>query len=112
LILKIIDMPAQNEMLATANKPNLGKIFSDTKKILIDLDKDPQAYKKSDEHKRIYDLYKGINYPHKFKLAAENLRIQGGVKDRFAKGLGQMTLYLDKLKTIFKSEGLPEEIAY
>src|SRR5438132_3482889 len=32
LILKVIDMPAQNEMLATANKPNLGKIFADTKK--------------------------------------------------------------------------------
>lgn len=112
LVLDVVDMPGQNALLAAAARPNLGKRIADIKKVLLDLDKDPNAIALSSEHKRIFDLYKGIYDPSKFKLAAENLRIQYGIKDRFGKGLSLMTLYLDQIKTICREEGVPEEIAY
>lgn len=112
IVLAVVDMPDKNGLLVDAAKPSLSKRIADIKKVLIDLDKDPNAAALSSEHKRIFDLYKGIYDPSKFKLAAENLRVQFGIKDRFGKGLGLMTQYVDQIKIICKEEGVPEEIAY
>lgn len=112
LVLAVVDMPDKNGLLAEAERTTLGKRVADIKKILADLDNDPNAPALSAEHKRIYDLYKGIYDPNKFKLASENLRIQYGIKNRFERGLELMTLYVDQIKTICGEEGVPEEIAY
>jgi membrane-bound lytic murein transglycosylase D len=112
LVLAVVDMPDKNGLLAEAARSTLVKRVAEIKKVLTDLDKDTNAPALSAEHKRIYDLYKGIYDPSKFKLAAENLRIQYGIKNRFGKGLGLMTLYVDQIKTICREEGVPEEIAY
>jgi membrane-bound lytic murein transglycosylase D len=45
-----------------------------------------------------------------FSKAARNMRGQLGQKDRFREGLIQSGLYMDQIKKIFKSFGLPEEL--
>ncbi|MGV7221288.1 MAG: LysM peptidoglycan-binding domain-containing protein [Nitrospinales bacterium] len=45
-----------------------------------------------------------------FSKAARNMRGQLGQKDRFREGLIQSGLYMDRIKKIFKSFGLPEEL--
>lgn len=112
IVLLVIDLPDKNGLLASAETPNIAQKLQQLKTILMDLDKDPNSVSKSDEHKRIFELYKGIYDPGKFKMAAQNLRLQYGIKDRFEKGLGLMTLYIDRLKLVFAGEGLPEELAY
>lgn len=112
IVLAVVDTPDKNGLLASAEQNTIGKKIADIKKILGDLDKDPNAAALSSEHKRIFDLYKGIYDPSKFKLAAENLRVQYGIKDRFGRGLSLMTQYIDQIKIICKEEGVPEEIAY
>ena len=45
-----------------------------------------------------------------FNKAARNIRGQLGQKDRFREGLVQSGLYMKRIKEIFKSYGLPEEL--
>jgi peptidoglycan lytic transglycosylase D len=112
IVLDVIEVPADNDLLVTAERSVVKKRYEALRTILLDLDKDPDAVSKSADHKRVFDLYKSIYDPSKFKLAAENLRIQQGIKDRFRKGLNQMPLYIDQIKEAFREEGVPEEIAY
>src|SRR5262249_27822976 len=112
IVLDVVEVPSDNDLLVTAERTIVKKRYEMIRDILLDLDKDPGAVSKSAEHKRIFDLYNGIYDPSKFKHAAEDSRIQQGIKDRFRKGLSQMPLYIDQIKEAFREEGVPEEIAY
>lgn len=64
------------------------------------------------EEKRIYKLFKGTNKREKIKIAAENLRIQRGLKEKFRDGVIISGKYMSEIKRIFIGHGLPPEIAY
>ena len=51
--------------------------------------------------KKCLNLYKNNYDPEKFRKAAENIRVQQGIKDRFEQGLSRMHLYLDQIKKVF-----------
>jgi membrane-bound lytic murein transglycosylase D len=112
VVFDVIAIPDDNNLLRIAARANLDSRIKEIKKILMDLQRDPSSRQDSAEHKRIYDLYSGISDPNKFGRAAENLRVQQGIRPRFQRGLEQMTMYLSQIKRIFRDEGLPDELAY
>lgn len=112
VVFEVVDFPDENSLLRSAAEGGLRQKVAEIKRILLDLDADRNAVSKSPEHKRISDLYKNNYDPDKFRKAAENLRVQQGIKDRFERGLEQMTRYIDQIKRVLRDQGLPEEIAY
>jgi membrane-bound lytic murein transglycosylase D len=64
------------------------------------------------EKRRIADLF-GLNArPDAFRDAINNIRCQVGQKDRFERGLMRSGAYLERIKAIFRSNGLPEDLCY
>ncbi len=62
------------------------------------------------EEIEVYRKFDGIDNPNKFLIAAGNLRSQLGQKDRFIAGLKRSGRYIEKMKEIFRSYNLPEEL--
>jgi len=50
--------------------------------------------------------------PAEFRAAMRNIRCQTGQKDRFRAGVIRSGAYIDEIKKIFRSQGLPEDLAY
>ncbi|HSP07533.1 MAG TPA: transglycosylase SLT domain-containing protein, partial [Acidobacteriota bacterium] len=112
VVFDVLDFPDENSLLRSAARANVSHRLNEIKTILLELDADRSAAQKSPEHQRIFDLYKNDYDPDKFRKAAENLRVQQGIKDRFERGLEQMTRYIAQIKQVLRDEGLPEEIGY
>ena len=112
VVFDVLDYPDENSLLLSAARAGLSQRIGEIKAILLDLNAERSAVEKSPEHKRISDLYKNNFDPDKFRKAAENLRVQQGIKDRFERGLEQMTRYIDQIQQVLRDEGIPEEIGY
>jgi membrane-bound lytic murein transglycosylase D len=112
IIFEVQDMPDENSLLFSAARAGISKRVDYYRSILRELQANPENAQLSDDHKKVFDLYKNINDPDKFSKAAENIRVQQGIKDRFEQGLSRMHLYLDEIKKALREEGVPEEIAY
>jgi membrane-bound lytic murein transglycosylase D len=112
IVFEVVDVPEENELLRTASSVELRAKVDKIKRILLELHNNPNAKDSSKDHKEIFELYKDIREPNKFRNASENVRIQQGIKERFELGLERMTLYLDDIKKVFRLEGLPEELSY
>lgn len=50
--------------------------------------------------------------PSTYRKAMKNIRCQVGQRDRFEEGFTRSRPYLDKIKEIFRSNELPEDLAY
>lgn len=50
--------------------------------------------------------------PSEYRAAMKRIRCQTGQKDRFRKGIIRSGAYIDEIKRIFRSRGLPEDLAY
>lgn len=79
------------------------------KKILIQLHKTGIAQTKVE--KRVLNLFKGKSKKD-ITEAIGNIRFQRGQKDRFIAGVKRSGAYLSQIKSIFRSKGLPEDLAY
>ncbi len=66
----------------------------------------------SHEEKKIWDLYRDIEDPEKFRKAADEkrLRSQSGLRERFAEGIRISRRYLRQMEEIFRKEGVPIEL--
>jgi membrane-bound lytic murein transglycosylase D len=64
----------------------------------------------SDEQRRVYDLYAGIDDPQRYRKAADSLRAQRGLKERTQRALEISGKYLPAMEAIFESEGLPTRL--
>ena len=61
---------------------------------------------------RVYDFFKGKNKRQQFQEAADNIRIQTGLKERFKQGVIRSGGYITEIKKVLIAHGLPVEIAY
>lgn len=66
----------------------------------------------SPEEQRVAALFPGKNGRQEMALAAGNIRSQSGQKERFLAGVVSSGAYLAEMKKIFRSYGLPEELAH
>jgi len=64
------------------------------------------------EEKRVAALFGPNATGEDFQLAKDNIRFQSGQKDNFRKGLIRSGSYLEEIKQIMASYGVPEDFAY
>jgi membrane-bound lytic murein transglycosylase D len=112
IVFDVVDVPEENDLFRAISSTEVRSRLEKTKKLLMDLQNDPNARTQSKDHQEVYDLYKNITEPDKFRNAAVSIRVQQGIKERFELGLERMTVHLDEIKKVFRMEGLPEELAY
>ena len=62
-----------------------------------------------EDERRVAEMYKGRS-PYALRLAADNLRVQEGLKERFREGLLRSKYYRPTMEKIFKTAGLPVEL--
>lgn len=61
------------------------------------------------EEQHIADMFKG-EPPSAFAVAAQNLRVQQGLRERFREGLLRSEYYRPTMERIFRAAGLPPEL--
>lgn len=66
----------------------------------------------SRDEQRVYAMFGPNPKRHEFRQAKDNIRCQTGQKDRFFAGLKRSGKYLQRIKDIFRGQGLPEDLAY
>jgi membrane-bound lytic murein transglycosylase D len=67
--------------------------------------RDPMDY----EARQVAALFKGAS-PSSYALAAENLRVQQGMREQFRTGLLRSRYYRPTMERVFKSVGVPPEL--
>jgi len=64
------------------------------------------------EERRVKALFGSDSSPARLRRAANNIRFQRGMRDRFQEGVIRSGAYLDQIKGILREHGLPEDLAY
>lgn len=64
------------------------------------------------EERRVAGMFSGKNSARRMAAAAEAIRIQTGMRERFREGVIRSGAYIPAIKEIFRSHGLPEDLAY
>ena len=67
---------------------------------------------KGKDHRRVAALFGPNADARTFRRASQQVRSQLGQKDRFQAGLIRSGAYLDQIRTILKSNGVPEDLAF
>jgi membrane-bound lytic murein transglycosylase D len=111
VIYDVLDLkPHDSRGARKINRKRIKAAKAKYQKILKILAANPKADDK--DSRRIAELfgrpYKGAVYAN----AAARLRCQIGQKDRFEAGLIRSGAYIEQIKIIFKSYGLPQDLAY
>jgi membrane-bound lytic murein transglycosylase D len=70
----------------------------------------PKSSSLTAEERRIAAMFANVPGRDKYKLAAERVRSQVGLRKRFAAGLSRRAGYLTEMKEIFRRRGLPTEL--
>jgi membrane-bound lytic murein transglycosylase D len=58
----------------------------------------------------IYDLFRDVDDPRKFREAAGRVRTQAGLREQFAEGIRVSRRYLPEMERVFRDAGLPVEL--
>jgi len=61
--------------------------------------------------RKVAKMFADVEGEDKFRTAAERIRTQPGLRERFALGIARQRPYLPRMKRIFGEEGLPSELA-
>lgn len=94
----------------TKNKKRIKNAKSKYKKILERLARNPSA--SDSEAKRIAAMFDKNANPATFRKARYKIRCQIGQKDRFREGVIRSGAYIKQIREVFRSYGLPEDLAY
>jgi membrane-bound lytic murein transglycosylase D len=94
----------------TKNKKRIKNAKSKYKKILERLARNPSA--SDSEAKRIAAMFDKNANPAAFRKARYKIRCQIGQKDRFREGVIRSGAYIKQIREVFRSYGLPEDLAY
>jgi membrane-bound lytic murein transglycosylase D len=111
IVYDVIDLLPQEGPRAT--KINTKRIKEAKKKYERILEKLAQNPSSQDpDARRIAALFGPDAGRPTFRKAMRNIRCQLGQKDRFREGVVFSGAYIEKIKEIFRSQGLPEDLAY
>lgn len=96
-----------------ANEAAQRTIVDRYRRILLDLathHPDPRTL--AGEHARVHALFGENGNPDRWRQAADRIRVQRGLRERFLQGLVQSGLYRNHILQVLKEEGVPPEIAW
>lgn len=106
-VLPLLDesMPGAARINESARKLGVKKYEQLLKKLA-------QRSPKTAEEKRVAAMFPGKNGRAAMAKAADNVRCQTGLKERFHAGVLSSASYMREIKKIFRAHRLPEELAY
>ena len=111
IVYGVIDLlPQEKAGARQANQERIHAAKEQYKKILEELAENSDG--EDGSKKRIAELFGPKAGPDAFREAVNNVRCQIGQQDRFEKGLIRSGAYLPRIKAIFRSHGLPEDLSY
>ncbi|MEJ2057163.1 MAG: transglycosylase SLT domain-containing protein, partial [Desulfofustis sp.] len=94
----------------THNRQKINQVKRHIKTTLLELARNPLP--KTPEQKRIAALFGNTKRGSVYREASENIRSQRGLRERFLEGVVRSGAYMSQIKSIFRSQGLPEDLAY
>lgn len=62
------------------------------------------------DERKVHTMFADVHGDDKFRLAAERIRTQSGLRERFALGIARQRAYLPRMERIFREEGVPVEL--
>jgi membrane-bound lytic murein transglycosylase D len=96
-----------------ANEAAQEALIAHYRRILLDLaTRNPDPRTLSGEYREVYDLFGDLGSPTRWRQAADRIRVQRGLREKFQRGLIHAGQYREHILAIFREEGLPEEIAW
>jgi peptidoglycan lytic transglycosylase D len=111
IVYGVIDLlPPENQGASKENGKRIKIAKEKYRKILEQLSKNPAS--QNMETQEIAALFTPNANPSTYRKAMQNIRCQIGQKDRFEEGITRSSPYVDKIKEIFRSNGMPEDLAY
>lgn len=95
------------------NEAEQERIVQKYRRILLDLAaRDPDPRTLSGEYEDVYELFGSRGNPARWRQAADRIRVQRGLKERFLQGLLHSGQYRDHILKVLDEEGVPREIAW
>jgi membrane-bound lytic murein transglycosylase D len=94
----------------TRNSQKIKQVKNHIRTILLKLAQNPRPVTR--EEKRIAALFGQSASSSAYREAANNIRAQTGLKERFREGVVRSGAYMNALRKIFREYGLPEELVY
>ncbi|MDX1660780.1 MAG: transglycosylase SLT domain-containing protein [Gemmatimonadota bacterium] len=89
------------------------RIVEKYRRILLDLAaRNPDPRTLSGDYEDVYEAFGDKGNPARWRRAAENIRVQRGLKERFLRGLLHAGQYRDHILRVLEEEGVPREIAW
>jgi membrane-bound lytic murein transglycosylase D len=96
-----------------ANEAAQEAIIDHYRRILLDLaTRNPDPRTLSGEYLAVHQQFGARGNPARWREAADRIRVQRGLKERFHRGLLHAGQYREHILEIFREEGIPEEIAW
>ena len=92
------------------NSQKIKQVKNHIRTILLKLAKNPRPLTR--EEKRIAALFGQSASSSAYRKAADNIRAQTGLKERFKEGVVRSGAYMNALRKIFRGYGLPEDLVY
>ncbi|HUP20940.1 MAG TPA: transglycosylase SLT domain-containing protein [Gemmatimonadota bacterium] len=88
-------------------------IIQNYRRILLDLAaRNPDPRTLSGDYEDVYELFGRAGNPERWRQAADRIRVQRGLKERFHRGLLHAGQYRPHILRIFEQEGVPAELAW
>lgn len=110
IIYDVIDLRSPDKIGAgRINRKRINIAEAKYQRILRELSQGPP---KDTEAERVAHLFGAGAGRATFRAAAHNIRCQIGQRDRFEDGLVHSGAYIKEMKRVFRSHGLPEDLAY
>lgn len=96
-----------------ANEAAQEAIIDRYRRILLDLaTRNPDPRTLSGEYREVYDAFGELGNPARWRQAADRIRVQRGLREKFQRGLIHAGQFREHILEIFREEGVPEEIAW
>ncbi|HYO47348.1 MAG TPA: transglycosylase SLT domain-containing protein [Gemmatimonadota bacterium] len=96
-----------------ANEAAQEALIDHYRRILVDLAaRNPDPRTLSGEYREVYDLFGDLGSPARWRQAADRIRVQRGLREKFQRGLIHAGQFREHILAIFREEGVPEEIAW
>lgn len=96
-----------------ANEAAQEVIIDRYRRILLDLaTRNPDPRTLSGEYREVYDAFGDLGSPARWRQAADRIRVQRGLREKFQRGLIHAGQFREHILEIFREEGVPEEIAW
>ncbi|RJX25459.1 MAG: LysM peptidoglycan-binding domain-containing protein [Desulfurivibrio sp.] len=109
IIYEVIDLEPEGPRSRKTNKARVERAKERYRQILLSLAAGGLA--RTDQEKKVLALFKGASSA-RLSQAADAVRFQQCLSDRFLDGVVRSGSYLTEIKRIFRDYGLPEDLAY